>query len=161
MRRDMLSTRKGKSDVLGMGAPGSMLDAAEKANMLKRSPSWPPDVVDVADEMVRVARPKAVRKAFVVATVIFANNVAIFCLTCFLLREYLQIETLEAFGPGLVVLGSLQSDSIGVTVLEAQNAVFRSQSSNSALSVRPSRWPASRLNLRPCGTGQRAGGPWI
>jgi len=47
-----------------------------------------------------------------------------------------QINTSEAFGPGLSVVGHLSADSLEVTVDDAQNAIFRSQSDNSAVSVR-------------------------
>lgn len=131
MRSDMLTARE------GAGAPAAgRAPHADGVHGIVRSPSWPPMTIDVSDEMTRVARPKAVRKAIVVATIIFANNLAIFCLSCFMLREYLQIDTLEAFGPGLAVQGHLMSDSLEVSVSEPQNAIFRSQSANSALSVR-------------------------
>ena len=90
----------------------------EEVAGLVRSPSWPPMTVDVADEMTRVARPKSVRKAVVVATLCFLNNVAIFFLSVFLLRAYLQVESAESFGPGLHVIGHLAADSIAVTVEE-------------------------------------------
>eukprot|EP01049_Picozoa_sp_SAG25_P012227 SAG25_NODE_1619_length_2662_cov_2.448693_1_plen_544_part_00 len=148
MRSDMLDGRRTQQQQPGAGGRRATKGApvGEVASLV-RSPSWPPMTVDVSDELTRVARPKSIRKALVVATICFLNNVAIFTLSCYTLREYLQIDTAEPFGPGLTVSGHLTADSFEVTVPEPQNAVFRSQSANSALSIRAATSHAAELVL--------------
>jgi hypothetical protein len=114
---------------------------------LMRSPSWPPMKIEVTDELKNVQRPKKMRKAIMVASLIIINDILIFIAASLLLREYLQINTKEAFGPGLTVSGHLTSDSLEVTVDEPQNAIFRSQSSDSAVSVRAAAYRTAKLVL--------------
>eukprot|EP01043_Picozoa_sp_COSAG02_P010117 COSAG02_NODE_350_length_24063_cov_47.131447_15_plen_467_part_00 len=114
---------------------------------LMRSPSWPPMKIEVTDELKNVQRPKKMRKALLVAGLIIVNDVLIFIAASLLLREYLQINTKEAFGPGLRVSGHLSSDSLEVAVDDPQNAIFRSQSSNSAVSVRSAAHRTAKLVL--------------
>ena len=103
--------------------------------------------IEVTDELKNVARPKKLRKAVMVTCLIIINDILIFVAASLLLREYLQINTKEAFGPGLTVSGHLTSDSLEVTVDEPQNAIFRSQSSNSAVSVRAAASHTAKLVL--------------
>lgn len=114
---------------------------------LMRSPSWPPMRMDVTDELKNVQRPKKLRKAIMVGCLIILNDILIFLAASLLLREYLQINTKEAFGPGLTVSGHLTSDSLEVSVDEPQNAIFRSQSSDSAVSVRSAARRTAKLVL--------------
>ena len=64
---------------------------------LMRSPSWPPMRMDVTDELKNVQRPKKLRKAIMVGCLIILNDILIFLAASLLLREYLQINTKEAF----------------------------------------------------------------
>ena len=103
--------------------------------------------IDVNDELKNVQRPRKLRKAIMVTALILINDLAIFIAASLLLREFLQINTSEAFGPGLSVVGHLSADSLEVTVDDAQNAIFRSQSDNSAVSVRAATQHTAKLVL--------------
>ena len=59
----------------------------------------------------------------------------------------LQVETSESFGPGLVVKGRLSADSINIAVDGGQQAVFRSQSSDSAIGIHSATSKTSKLIL--------------
>jgi len=120
---------------------------AQSLPPLMRSPSWPPMKIDVNDELKNVQRPRKLRKAIMVTALILINDLAIFIAASLLLREFLQINTSEAFGPGLSVVGHLSADSLEVTVDDAQNAIFRSQSDNSAVSVRAATQHTAKLVL--------------
>lgn len=93
-------------------------------------------VADVAEEMMRMRRPKRIRSAIVLSIFVILNNVVIICAAFFVVQKYLQIES-EPFEPNLHVRGSLEPEALDVTTdQEPQTVRFVSTAGSSAVSVR-------------------------
>ena len=113
----------------------------------QRSPSWPPMKIDLHEELKKVQRPKRGQKAVLVSFLVFLNDVVIFLAATVLLINYLDVDTSTAFGPGFIVAGKLQADAMDISIDGEQNAVFRSESGHSAVSVEAANSMSAKIVL--------------
>eukprot|EP01051_Picozoa_sp_SAG22_P009075 SAG22_NODE_729_length_7596_cov_20.310924_8_plen_286_part_00 len=113
----------------------------------QRSPSWPPMKVDLHEELKKVKRPQRCQKVFLVSFLVFLNDLVIFLSATVLLINYLDVETATSFGPGFIVAGKLSADAVDVSIDGEQNAVFRSESESSAVSVEAAQGMSAKIVL--------------
>eukprot|EP01052_Picozoa_sp_SAG31_P001056 SAG31_NODE_34_length_31842_cov_31.677850_12_plen_273_part_00 len=91
--------------------------------------------IDLNEESKTVQRPNRIRKACIIAALVCLNNLLIFIVATVALVNYLGVETSTSFGPGLIVAGKLSADAVDVSIEKEQNAIFRSESADSTVSI--------------------------
>eukprot|EP01050_Picozoa_sp_SAG11_P015835 SAG11_NODE_2095_length_3833_cov_4.084092_1_plen_379_part_00 len=145
--RDSVTSPPSTAATMDTAASESVSLMVESVNVRQRSPSWPPNKIDLNEELKKVQRPKRVQKAILISLLVFLNNVVIFLCCAVLVIQYLNVDTASSFGEGFIVAGKLSADAVEISIEREQNAVFRSESADSAVSIEAARSSVSKLAL--------------
>lgn len=140
------------SDVMLALEKNGLLPAGIK---VRAAPKKKGKQINLHEELKIVQRPKRLTLAIVLSFGIFVNNLVILISIAALTIKYLDFDSASAFGPGLVIPGTIHADSAMVDIKLEQNALFKSHGQHSGVTVSAAVGMSAKVSLKKPGQAGR------